>query len=263
MVAVHSLSQSDVAAVEAELSAGKPPTVWFTPTAVGVQPGRSARVVSLSDPAQGEFIKVKPAGSRDTMFCSPSELTRTRPPRKRRDAPEIEESTAASTGPVKAAPRSPVAPAMPAAASTSGPVKLAASPAPAPVKLAAVSPEAPVKLATAAKSNTPLVEGDPSPAPTARKSADRRQQSAEVTVTLAASTEGNWTVEVVVGRKRVVRPLPVQPAEVAAAARSLPAPVTDAIETSLASARERQIERVEQLRAELETAQRALRELGG
>jgi hypothetical protein len=82
-------------------------------------------------------------------------------------------------------------------------------------------------------------------------------------VVLLASAEGEWTVEVTVGRKRVVRSLPVQPANVARAARSLPAPVTEAIEASLAAARERQTERVEQLRAELEAAQLALRELGG
>jgi hypothetical protein len=80
---------------------------------------------------------------------------------------------------------------------------------------------------------------------------------------LFASAEGEWTVEVTVGKKRVVRPVPVQPTEVAKAARLLPAPVTEAIETSLAVARQRQLERVERLRAELEAAQRALRELNG
>jgi len=50
---------------------------------------------------------------------------------------------------------------------------------------------------------------------------------------------------------------------VAKAARSLPSPVTEAIEASLAAARKRQTDRVEQLRAELEAAQLALRELDG
>jgi len=84
-----------------------------------------------------------------------------------------------------------------------------------------------------------------------------------VTVTLFASAEGEWTVEVTVGKKRLVRSLPVQAAEVAKAARSLPSPVTEAIEASLAAARKRQTDRVEQLRAELEAAQLALRELDG
>jgi hypothetical protein len=86
---------------------------------------------------------------------------------------------------------------------------------------------------------------------------------AEVTVTLSSTADGEWTVEVTTGRKRTVRPTPVQPAEVAKAARSLPAAVTEAIESSLAAARERQAERVERLRAELDAAQRALQDLSG
>jgi hypothetical protein len=70
-------------------------------------------------------------------------------------------------------------------------------------------------------------------------------------------------VEVVTGRKRTVRPTPVQPAEVAKAARSLPPAVAEAIESSLAAARQRQVERVERLRAELDAAQRALQDLSG
>jgi hypothetical protein len=98
------------------------------------------------------------------------------------------------------------------------------------------------------------------PRPAAPRAAAR---PAEVTVTLNATAEGEWTVEVTVGRKRRVRPTPVQPAEVAKAARSLPPAVTEAIESSLEAARLRQQERVERLRAELEAAQRALRDLSG
>jgi hypothetical protein len=80
---------------------------------------------------------------------------------------------------------------------------------------------------------------------------------------LTGSAEGEWTVEVMIGRKRAVRPTLVQPADIAQAARSLPAAVTEAIEASLDAARQRQLERVEQLRVELEAAQRALDELSG
>jgi hypothetical protein len=99
--------------------------------------------------------------------------------------------------------------------------------------------------------------------PVTRKGAQRRPPSAEVTVTLFGSTEGQWTVEVMVGKKRAVRLMPVQPAEVAKLSRSLPAPVAEAIEASLAVARDRQAERIEQLRAELDAAQRVLRDLSG
>ena len=84
-----------------------------------------------------------------------------------------------------------------------------------------------------------------------------------MTVTLNATTDGEWTVEVVIGKKRVVRPTPVQAGDVAKAARSLPSPVAEAIESSLEAARHRQVERVERLRAELDAAQRALQELSG
>lgn len=237
MVAVHSLSESDVAAIRDDLSAGTRSTVWFTPTAVGVPTGGSAKVVSVGEPTEGEFIQVRPAGSRDSMFCAPSELTRVRPPRARKPRsyePDPVPAAKAATG--NSAP-SPVAPATRAAGV---PVNAPAAP--------VSAPKAPASRRTA-ELRPPVAE--------------RRAPSAEVTVTLFASTEGEWTVEVTVGKKRLVRSLPVQAAEVAKAARSLPSPVTEAIEASLAAARKRQTDRVEQLRAELEAAQLALRELDG
>jgi hypothetical protein len=230
MVAVHSLSESDVAAIRQELLARTQPTVWFTPAAVGVSVGGSAKVVSIGELAEGEFIQVRPTGSRDVMFCSPTELTRARPPRKRTSRPEAPQPVAASK---------------PVPARSAPPAKAAAA------------------AVVVVEGSNPPSEADVGPAPAARKSAERRQTSAETTVTLFASVEGEWTVEVTVGKKRVVRSAPVQPAEVAKAARSLPAPVTEAIEASLATARKRQTERVQQLRAELDAAQQALRELGG
>jgi hypothetical protein len=224
MTAPDPLSEQDLAAARAELSAGKPVTVWFTPAAVGVPVGGSAKLVAIDDTAEGDFIQVRPAGSRDTMFCSPGELTRTRPPRKRaRSAPEPE-------------------------------------PEPAPRPKPAARPE-PVQRAVA----TP-----PPPSPPVEKSPDRRRvgggrapRPAEVTVTLNASPDGEWTVEVMTGKKRTVRATPVQAGDVAKAARALPSEVAEAIESSLEAARLRQIERVERLRAELDAAQRALQELSG
>ena len=87
--------------------------------------------------------------------------------------------------------------------------------------------------------------------------------AAGVTLTLSASPEGEWTVEVVSGKKRTVRPTPVSPGDVAKAARALPSVVAEAIESSLEAARQRQVDRVERLRAELDAAQRALQDLGG
>jgi hypothetical protein len=222
MVAPHPLSEQDLAAARAELSAGKPFTVWFTPAAVGVPANGSAKVISIDDAAEGDFIQVRPAGTRDTMFCSPNELTRTRPARKRLQQPA--ERVQEPSVPPPSTPR----PSAPPPESAPRPA------APAPEK----SPDRPRPVGGRA---------------TARP--------AEVTVTLNATTDGEWTVEVSIGKKRTVRPTPVQPAEVANAARSLPSAVAEAIESTLEAARRRQLERVERLRAELEAAQRALQEL--
>lgn len=243
MVAVRSLADSDVAAIRGELSEGKPSTVWFTPAAVGVPVGGSAKVVSVGEVEEGEFIQVRPAGSRDMMFCSPSELTRARPARKPKRAPEVPQPAA-----VPEAVSKPTEKSGPERAETEKP---------------AVERSATEKPAIAEGGRAATGANPTPPAPPVRRAPERRASPAEVTVTLFASTEGEWTVEVLVGKKRVVRLLPVQPGDVAKAARFLPAPVTEAIEASLAEARKRQTERVEQLRAELEAAQQALRELSG
>jgi hypothetical protein len=220
MVAPNPLSEQDLVAARTELSAGKPFTVWFTPAAVGVPASGSAKVISIDDAAEGDFIQVRPAGSRDTMFCSPSELTRTRPTRKRVQQPA--ERAPERIVPPESEPQLPVSP------RESEP----------PPSLPEKSPDRPRSVGA--------------------RSAGR---PAEVTVTLNATSDGEWTVEVMIGKKRTVRPTSVQPAEVAKAARLLPAAVAEAIESSLEAARQRQLERVQRLRAELDAAQRALHEL--
>lgn len=244
MVAAKSLSEQDLVEARKELSEGRPLTVWFTSAAVGVPTGGSAKVISIEDVAEGDFIQVRPAGSRDTMFCSPSELTRTRPVRKKVQRPA--QRAPEPTAPPQSAPEP----------STSLPEK----------------PPTPSGSPVEAGLRPPAPSAEPAPrpsAPTPAKAADRPRSGssrsaarpAEVTVTLNATTEGEWTVEVMIGKKRTVRPTPVQPGDVAKAARALPPEVAEAIEASLEAARQRQLERVERLRAELEAAQRALHEL--
>jgi hypothetical protein len=80
------LSEQDIADLRTALEAGKPATVWFTAKAVGVEPGRSGKVLSFAEPAEGDFIEVKPTGAQDTLSFSPAELTLTRP--KRQPAPK-------------------------------------------------------------------------------------------------------------------------------------------------------------------------------
>jgi hypothetical protein len=223
------LSEQDLAAARAELAEGRLFPVWFTAAAVGVPVGGSAKIVSIGEPAEGDFVEVRPTGSKDTVFCSPNELTSTRPPRRR-----AQKSPAPTSAPTPPPPRA--APAPPPRRETAAPQR-----------------EEPGRTAS-----VPAAAAEKKPA-RARAAA----RPAEVTVTLASSADGEWTVEVVTGRKRTVRPTPVQPAEVAKAARSLPPAVAEAIESSLAAARQRQIERVERLRAELDAAQRALQDLSG
>lgn len=233
MTAAGALTEPDVVALRAEVTTGRPVTVWFTPAAVGVPAGGSAKVVSVGEPAEGDFIQVRAAGTRDTMFCSPGELTRTRPTRRRGAAAEDP------------------APSPTVSAARAKPVRKAPAPAAAavPAPAAAVAPAAPA----------------PAPAGSERKPARARRRSdptGEMSVSMTATADGEWTVEVRVGTKRIVTALPVPAADVATAARSLPTAVAEAIEASLDGARQRQRDRVEQLRAELDAAQQVLDQLG-
>ena len=74
--------------------------------------------------------------------------------------------------------------------------------------------------------------------------------------------EGEWTVEVLQGARKTIRPTPVSPASVAQAAKLLTPEVSEIVEGVLNAARAQQLARVEQLRAELEAAQKALDDLG-
>lgn len=258
--AATSLSEQDVQATRAEVAAGSAVTVWFTEAAVGVPAGRSAKVVSVGDTAEGDFIEVRAAGSRDTMFCSAGELTRTRPSRKRTVAQDRPEPAAAK--PPAAKPVAAKTTAARPAPSKDIPEKVAPPP-PAPVPLTSPqhSPEQPARGKPAAQADG-KARANGAPAPAAPRERTRPvPRSAEVTVTLTSTPEGEWTVEVTTGTKRTVRSTAVQPGDVATAARALPPAVSRAISASLDAARARQRDRVERLRAELDAAQRALDEL--
>jgi hypothetical protein len=233
------LSEQDLAAARAELAEGRLFPVWFTAAAVGVPVGGSAKIVSVGEAAEGDFIEVRPTGTRDTVFCSPNELTSTRPPRRRR---------------AKESPPQPSEP-QPAPLQVEEPPARRARP--------VARENAPAPAPSAQERSVERNGAAPQAAQARRTGRSGSARPAEVTVTLTSTAEGEWTVEVATGRKRTVRPTPVQPGDVAKAARSLPAAVTEAIESSLAAARQRQAERVERLRAELDAAQRALQDLSG
>jgi len=238
MAQLVSLSDEDIAQLRGELAAGRPPMVWFTKAAVGVPAGGSAKVVSFGPTTEGDFVQVRPTGSKDVLSFSPSELTRTRPPR-RKAAPKS--AAKAEPKPARSAPQPVAEPVLPRPAP--------ARPAPQPAAAATATAQPPEVRPTAAK-------------PAASRRSGRAAPPAEVTVTLSSTPDGDWRVEVVVGKKRTVRALPVAPAEVARAARALPAQVSEAVDRALDAARRAQQARVVTLQAELEEAQRALSDLG-
>jgi outer membrane biosynthesis protein TonB len=222
------LSAEDVDSLRSQLDSGTQPLVWFTAAAVGMEAGRSAKLLAFTDPEEGDFIQVRPTGSKDEMSFSPAELTLEKPPPRKKPAtpppapPEPPRETEIIHPYVPEAPVKPAAP--------------KPKPAAAPVEAAA-------------------------PKPAARKPSSKGA-TPEVTVTLVTAGEGEWTVEVLQGTRKAVRPTPVSPAAVAQAAKLLTPEVAEIVEGVLNAARAQQLARVEQLRAELEAAQKALDDLG-
>lgn len=222
------LSAEQIDQLRADVGDGRLPMVWFTPAAVGVDAGRSAKVVAMTEPAEGDFIQVRPTGSHDTLSFSPNELTMDKPPRRRRAAePEPE-------------------PAKPAT--------------PPPTGELLVVRERPAKRKPAPPAPAPETTR-PEPRQPAKPARGRVRQPAPITVTLSSNPEGEWTVEVQTGSRRSVRPQPVTAGAVASAARSLGGDIEAAIAGAIAAARDQQRAKVEQLEAELEAARQALAEL--
>lgn len=217
------LSDAQVEFVRAELDAGRTPMVWFTPVAVGVDAGRSAKVVSLTEPYEGDFIQVRPTGSHDALSFATSELTMDKPARRRKPPTPPE------------------------------PEPQPVSPDPAVVDELLVVRERPPKKPVAAKAKPPAA------APASPKG--KPKQPAPITVTLSSNADGEWTVEVQSGSRRAVRPQPVGAGSVAAAARALGGDIEGAIESAITAARARQQARVAELEAELTVARQALEEL--
>ncbi|GGL09401.1 DUF6319 family protein [Nocardia jinanensis] len=236
------LSDNDLDQIAAEIDAGRPPMVWFTTAAVGVTEGRSGKVVSLGDPADGDFLQIRPTGSKDVLSFGPTEVTLVKP---QRDKP--------ATPPSKPAPEKKEQPVTPAA-SPSTPAPSAADRKPAgeaPAAAKSAAPEA--KPATASRT--------PAAAKATKAPAARKTKAPEVTVTINGTVDGEWTVDVAAGKKRTVRAVPVTGTAVAQAAKLLPAEVSEVVDGLLESVRGAQEAKVQQLQAELEQARKLLDEL--
>lgn len=270
-----SLSEQELRSIRDELAAGATPTVWFTNSAVGIPEGRSGKVVSLDEPAEGEFIQVRPAGSKDVLSFSVAEVTQVKPARKRSASGKTTAATA-SEGVTTARAET----ASPAAGSGSGQKAGAAASS---GKTGGGTPKGRKSngsesstTARSTASNTGKPDGDgasagnssankaatntPS-ASTASSSGKRSSRLSGATVTLTADETGQWTVEMLTGKKRSVRPTQVSPNAVAEATKVLHEDVAAAVEPLIDAAREQQRVRVEQLRAELASAEQALGEL--
>ncbi len=230
------LSADQIDHLRAELADGRRPMVWFTPAAVGVDAGRSAKVMALGDPPEGDFIQVRPTGSQDELSFSPNELTMDKPPRRQKSG---ESAKLALT-----------------------PVPPSAPPPPRHDELLVVR-ERPARRKRADTAE-PMAEPPTTaaePPKTMRPTRGRAKPPAPLTVTLSSTTDGEWTVEVQAGSRRTVRPQSVSAGAVAAAARALGGEIESAIEGALTAARDLQLAKVEQLEAELAAARAALDEL--
>lgn len=227
-----SLSDEDVEHLRDELVRGREATVWFTADAVGVEAGRSAKVVGLTDPVEGDFIQVRPTGSHDELSFSPGELTLVRPGRKR---------SLAVVG--KAVSRPSMEQNMSEIENTT-------------TEATEASEQAVEEVATGDAAQ-------PAPKKPRQASTVKKTRVADVVITISGSVDGDWTVDVVAAKKKALRAVQVTPAVVGAAAKALHPEVHESIEAVLEQAREQQTAKVEQLRAELEAAQKALEELAG
>lgn len=260
MSQARALSSDEVRGLREELASGGTPTVWFTSSAVGVPEGRSGKVIALDDLSEGDFIQVRPAGSKDVLSFSPGEVTLVKPPRKRKEPASAAAKTAQSTAETKSPADKPAAPADKpgeSAAKSAGSRESQASAA------KAAGTKASGSKADTASSGAATPASSAATTSTAATSASRRKprQPSGATVTLSADQTGQWNVEVTTGKKRVLRPTPVAASAVAQAAKALHDDVAEAVEPLLQAAREQQRSRVEQLQRELEDAQRMLDDL--
>lgn len=235
------LSDTEIQQIATDIEGGRPPMVWFTAAAVGVPEGRSGKVVEIGDRSESDFLRVKPTGSKDVLSFSPTEVTLTKPPR--------DKAATASPAQPKSTTRKESTVTQPSTLTTS----IAAPPSPTPVAPKPVAPAAePAKPAASTGAAKPAAK-----APAARAKA----KAPEVTVTLTGTADGEWSVDVVSGKKKSVRGLPVTSSAVAQAAKVLHPEVAEVVAGILEAARVVQESKVHQLQAELAEAKRLLEEL--
>lgn len=242
------LSDTEIRQIATEIAGGRPPMVWFTAAAVGVPEGRSGKVVEIGDRSESDFLRVKPTGSKDVLSFSPTEVTLTKPPR--------DKAATASSAQPKSTTRKEATVTQPS--TLTSPAPPAPRPAPSPTPTATT----PKPVAPAAEPAKPAVPaGAAKPAAKTTAAARSKAKAPEITVTLTGTADGEWSVDVVSGKKKTVRGLPVTSSAVAQAAKVLHPEVAEVVAGILEAARVVQESKVQQLQAELEAARRLLDEL--
>lgn len=244
------LSDTEIAQIATEIADGRPPMVWFTAAAVGIPEGRSGKVIALGEPSDGDFLQIRPTGSKDVLSFSPAEVTMTKPARDKAVAQP--KSTTRKESPTVTKPSAPTS-----TASTPP----APQPAPKPAAKPASAPEAAASNGAAKPAPARQQPATPAPAKPAAKAPARKSKAAEVTVTISGTADGEWSVDVVNGKKRTVRALPVNSTAVAQAAKLLHPEVSEVVGGIMEAVRVAQLAKVEQLQAELEEAKKLLAEL--
>ena len=252
------LSSGEIQWLRDELAAGRTPAVWFTSSAVGVTEGRSGKVTALGEVAEGDFVRVRPAGSKDVLSFSAGEITVERPPRQRKTGRTPAETSAEATSGTRTKTASTQTGSTKTRSTRTGPTQSGTTTTSSP-KASSTTPQRTEQRGTSGKSAS-------------SRSGNSRQQSSNqpkrkarqisgATVTLTADENGQWTVEVNTGKKHTLRPTTVPASAVGHAAKALHDDVAAAVEPLLEAAREQQRAHVEQLQSELADAQRALDEL--
>lgn len=264
------LSDAEIQRISAEIAEGKPPMVWFTSAAVGVTQGKSGKVVALEDPADEDFLQVRPTGSKDVLSFSRTEITLTKPPRDKPATPAKSgaEKATPATNKESAASATESAPS-PETRPTTGsesqkstpPASRAPDSATATHNGTAQNGSAQNNAAANGTASKGAAEQPAASAKSTKPSAARKAKGPDITVTLTGTIDGDWTVDVTSGKKRSVRALPVSSSAVAQASKLLHPEVAEVVDSVLEAARGAQQAKVEQLQAELEQAKRTLYDL--
>ncbi|MBS9375011.1 DUF6319 family protein [Rhodococcus sp. B50] len=261
------LTEEQLGELGAALAEGRRTTVYLVEgiPSLGIDPGTSARVVSIS----GSTVTVRPKGVDDELPFEVDELRATREPAgtKRAPAKAARTSAVAKPAPAKAAPAKaetprPAAP-KPVAQKPAAPkFETPRSETPAPTAVPRSQEKKPVTQTTSASSDAPASR-PPAPAKPKAPARSKAKKAPSITITVTIDPENEWTVGVAHGTRKVGKPTPVAPDAVERAVKELGDPTaTEAVHSVIDEARRAAEERVAQLSRELEEARQALESLG-